>query len=86
MEQNMTLFILTQKQKQLLIKAMLTMNLDLLILQLCQKYKKLLGIGLGWITDSVIDQNIYILKCNSSAGSSYIKLPKELDHPKKVFD
>ena len=32
---------------------------------------------------SVIDHTITISKCNSLARSSYIKLPKELDHPRK---
>ena len=46
-----------------------------------QKQKKLKG--LGWIVDSVIDQTIIISKYNPLAGSCYIKLPKELDHPRK---
>ena len=37
----------------------------------------------GWIIDSVIDHTISISKHNSLAGSIYIKLPKELDHPRK---
>ena len=41
-----------------------------------------LGKVLGWIIDSVIDHNISISKYNPLAGSSYIKLPKELNHPK----
>ena len=45
--------------------------------------QKSLGIGSGWITDSVIDHNISISRYNPLAGSSYIKLPKELDHPRK---
>ena len=40
----------------------------------------------GWIIDSVLDHNINISKFNRLAGSSYIKLPKELDCPKKTFD
>ena len=44
---------------------------------------KHLGKGLFWITDSVIDHTISISKYNPLAGSSYIKLPKELDHSKK---
>ena len=36
----------------------------------------------GWIIDSVIDHNVRVSKYNPLAGSSYIKLPKELDHPK----
>ena len=35
------------------------------------------------IIDSVIEHNINVPKHNSLAGSSYIKLPKELDHPRK---
>ena len=37
----------------------------------------------GWIINSVVNHNISISKYNSSAGSSCIKLPKELDHPRK---
>ena len=39
--------------------------------------------GSGWIIDSVIDRNINISKYNPLAGSSYIRLSKELDHPRK---
>ena len=45
--------------------------------------QKSLGKGSGWIIDSVIDRTINISKYNPLAGSSYIKLPKELDHPRK---
>ena len=38
--------------------------------------------GSDWIIDSVMDHTISISKYNSLVGSSYIKLPKELDHPK----
>ena len=37
----------------------------------------------GWIIDSIIDHNISISKYNLLAGSSYIKLLKKLDHPRK---
>ena len=36
-----------------------------------------------WIIGSVTDHNINISKYNLLASSSYIKLPKELDHPEK---
>ena len=36
----------------------------------------------GWITDSLMDHNINISKNNPLAGEIYIKLPKELDHPR----
>ena len=45
--------------------------------------QKSLGKGSGQIIDSVIDHTISISKYNPLAGSSYIKLPKELDHPRK---
>ena len=47
--------------------------------------QKPLGKGSGWIFDSVIDHTISISKYNPLAGSSSIKLPKELDHPRKVL-
>ena len=45
--------------------------------------QKSLGKGPGWIIDSAIDHTISIWKYNPLAGSSYIKLPKELDHPRR---
>ena len=45
--------------------------------------QKFLGKGSDWIIDSVIDHNINISKYNPVAASSYIKLPRELDHPRK---
>ena len=47
-----------------------------------EKIQKFLGKGSSWIVDSVIDHNINISNYNPSAGSSYIKLPKELNHSK----
>ena len=41
------------------------------------------GKGSAWIIDSVIDHTISISKYNPLPGSSYIKLPKELDHPRE---
>ena len=49
-------------------------------------YQKLLRKGSGLqIIDSVIDQNINISKYNALGSSSYVKLSKELNHPKKVL-
>ena len=45
--------------------------------------KKSFGNGSGWIIDSVIDHTVSIWKHNPLAGSSYIKLRKELDHPRR---
>ena len=47
--------------------------------------QKSLGKGSGWIIDLVIDHTVSISKYNPLAGNSYIKLPKELDHPRKGF-
>ena len=41
--------------------------------------------GSKWIIDSVIDYTISVSKYNTLSGSSYIKLPKELDHPSNMF-
>ena len=47
------------------------------------KIQRPLGKHLRWINDSVIDYTFSISKYNPLAGSSYIKLPKELDHQRK---
>ena len=36
-----------------------------------------------WIIDSVIDHTICISKYDPLTGSNYMKLPKELGHPRK---
>ena len=46
-------------------------------------YYTFLGKASCSINDSVIEHNINIWKCNPLAGSSYIKLLKELDYPRK---
>ena len=48
-----------------------------------ENIRKSLGNGSGGIIDSIIDHTTSISKYNPLAGSSYIKLPKELDHPRK---
>ena len=61
-----------------------TLMMDLNIYStIVSKIQISLGQGSGWIIDSVIDNSINISKYNPLAGSSYIKLPKELEHPKK---
>ena len=45
--------------------------------------QKSLGKGSGWIIDSVIDHTTSISKYNPLTGSSHIKLPKDLHHPRK---
>ena len=45
--------------------------------------QKHIGKGSAWITDSVISHTIGVSKYKPSAGSSYIKLPETLDHPRK---
>ena len=42
-----------------------------------------LGKFSDWIIDSIIDHNINISKYNALAGSTYIKLPNELDNSRK---
>ena len=45
--------------------------------------QKFSGNSLGWIIDSVINHTVSISKYNPLAGSSYIKLTKEIEHPGK---
>ena len=45
--------------------------------------QKLLGKISGWVVDSVVDHTINISKYKRLRGSSFVKLPKELDYPKK---
>ena len=45
--------------------------------------QKSLGKGSRWIIDSVIDNSMIISKYNTLVRGSYIKLPKELEHPRK---
>ena len=47
------------------------------------KIQKFLGKGSGWIIDSIIDYTISIWKYKALAGSGYIKLPTELENPRK---
>ena len=47
--------------------------------------QKSLGKGSCWVIDSVRDHNINISNYNPLASSSYTKLPKELDQPRKVL-
>ena len=47
--------------------------------------QKSLAKGSIWIIDSFIDHTISISKYNPVAGSNYVKLPKELDYPRKGF-
>ena len=65
-------------------KVTLMMCLNQSILQLYQIFK-IFSKDLDWIIDSVIDHDISASKYNPLAGSSYIRLPKELDHPRKGF-
>ena len=48
-----------------------------------ENIRKSLGNGSGGIIDSIIDHTTSVSKYNPLVGSSYIKLPKELDHPRK---
>ena len=62
-------------------KVTLMMCFSQSILKLYQT-KKHLGIASGWIINPVIDHTISISNYNPLVISSYIRLPKELDHPK----
>ena len=74
-KQSMTLFIQTQNDIGDVFQSIYT--------TIVRSTQKSLKKGSAWIIDLVIEHNITISKYNHLAGSSYIKLPKELDHPRK---
>ena len=59
------------------------MYLNQYMLLLYQTCKIFLGKDSGWIIDSIAEHNINISKYHPLAGSSCIKLPKELNHRRK---
>ena len=73
MQQNMSPFIINESDRDNVFESIYTTVIS--------KIQKYLGKGLGWIIDSVIDHTINISNYNPLDDSSYIKLPKELDHP-----
>ena len=76
-------FFQSQNQKQLSMKVTVMIYLKQSILQLYETHKISLVKGSSWIVDSVLDHIINISKYNPLAGSSYIELPEELEHPRK---
>ena len=61
----------------------LMMHLNQSIVLLYKTCKNLLE-KTAWIIDSVTDHSINISKYNPLSGGTYIKLSKELNHPKQV--
>ena len=95
-KENIAPFICLKMLKQLLMRAILMMYLNQTFVQLYQT-QKLLGKRSGSIIDSVVDYAINNSKykpvnghaINNSKdkplnGNTFIKLPKDLYHPKKV--
>ena len=81
-KQSMTLFIHTQKQNNIN-ESDIDDAFQSFYTTIISNKQKYLGKGSGWIIDSVIHHTISISKYNPLAGSSHIKLPKELDHSGK---
>ena len=48
-------------------------------------YQKCCFIDSRWFIASVVDHTINISKQKPLSGNNYIKLPKELDHPRKFL-
>ena len=82
-KQSMTLFI---KAEIIINESDIDYVFQSVYTKIMPNIQKSLGKGSGWIIDSVIDHNISISKYNTLAGSSYIALTKELNHPEKRFD
>ena len=83
LQQNMPQFIHSQKQKHFNNESEIDDVFESIYTTVIANLQNFLGKCSGWIIDSVIEDNIHISKYNSLAGNSYIKLPKELDHPRK---
>ena len=61
------------------------MMLQSIYITIITNTQKSLGKCSDWITNLVIDHITRISKYNPLTGSTYIILPKELDHPRKGF-
>ena len=86
MQQNILPFTLTQKQKWLLMWWRDINDIfESIYSTIISNIQKYLGKVSGWIIDSVVSHIINISDYNPLAGSSYIKWPKGLDHPRKVL-
>ena len=86
MQQNILPFTLTQKQKWLLMWWRDINDIfESIYTTIISNIQKYLGKVSGWIIDSVVSHIINISDYNPLAGSSYIKWPKGLDHPRKVL-
>ena len=79
----MTIFIQVQKQKKTINESGIDDVFKSIYTTIITNIQKPFGKCLGWIIASVTDHTISISKYNPLAGSSYIKLPKELDNPRK---
>ena len=80
--QSMTISIEAQKAETIINETDIENVLKSIYTTIIANIQKSLGKSSGWIIDSVIDHTISISKYNPLAESSYIKLPKELDHPR----
>ena len=83
MKQNIVLFIQISKVETFINESDIDDIFESIYITIISNIQKFLEKGLGWLIDSVIDNIVNILKYNPLAECSYIKLPKELDHPKK---
>ena len=81
-KQSMTLFIHTENQKKIINKSD-TDAFETIYTTIISNIQKILGKCADWITNLVIDDNNNISNYNPLSGCSDIKLPKELDHPRK---
>ena len=81
--QSMTISIEAQKAETIINETDIENVLKSIYTTIIANIQRSLGKSSGWIIDSLIDHTISISKYNPLAGSSYHKLPKELDHPRK---
>ena len=83
MRQNIALFSCSSKTETVINESDIDDIIESIYRRITSNIQISSGKGSGWTFTSVVDHTINILKYNTLIKSSYIKLLKELDHPKK---
>ena len=78
-------FYLNSKAEAIINESVIDNIFKSIYITIGSNIQKFHGKGSDWIVNLVIDHIINISKYNPLGGSSYVKLPKELDHPKKIL-
>ena len=83
-ERNCNTFYSISKAETIINRSDIDDVIESIYITIIWNMQKSMRKGFGWVIDSVKDSVINISKHKPLAGSRYIKLPKEFDHPKKA--